>query len=99
MCHSGVDLVPSARLAWTLGFGLPDTGIFRVAVSTDVRPTDVPGAMCGAIHQSAYATPERFAMDVSDYIKFAEVVRNCPVRPHVHNSLPNDRVHFSPSGN
>jgi hypothetical protein len=62
------------------------------------RPT-CPGRCAGRSTNHAYATPERFAMDVSDYIKFAEVVRNCPVRPHVHNSLPNDRVHFSPSGN
>lgn len=62
------------------------------------RPS-CPGRCAGRATNHAYAVPERFAMDVSDYIKFGQVVKNCPLRPHVHNSLPNDRVHFSPSGN
>lgn len=57
-----------------------------------------PGRCAGRATNHAYAGPDRFAMDVSDYIKFGQVVKNCPIRPHVHNSLPNDRVHFSPSG-
>jgi hypothetical protein len=62
------------------------------------RPS-CPGRCAGRATNHAYATPDRFAMDVSDYINFGHVVARCPIRPHVHNSLPNDRVHFSPAGN
>lgn len=57
-----------------------------------------PGRCAGRATNHAYATPERFAIDVSEYVKFREVVGHCPIKPHVHNSLPNDLVHFSPSG-
>lgn len=43
--------------------------------------------------------PDRFAVDVSEYVKFATVVAECSIHPHIHNSLPFDRLHFSPSGN
>ena len=39
------------------------------------------------------------AIDVSDYWTFASVVARCPLLPKLHNYLPNDRVHFSPTGN
>lgn len=62
------------------------------------RPS-CPGKCAGRSTNHTGTGPDRFAMDVSDYIKFGEVVAECPIRPHVHNSLPNDRVHFSPQGN
>lgn len=39
------------------------------------------------------------AVDVSDYIKFAQVIQHCPLSPKLFNALPRDRVHFSASGN
>lgn len=58
-----------------------------------------PGTCAGMASNHVGNSPERFAMDLSAYEKFREVVARCPLRPHVHNALPNDRVHFSPSGN
>jgi hypothetical protein len=62
------------------------------------RPS-CPGRCAGRATNHAYADPSRFAIDVSDYINFAHVVAKCPLHPKIHNSLPNDRVHFSPQGN
>lgn len=62
------------------------------------RPS-CPGRCAGRATNHAYATPDRFAVDVSDYINFARIVAHCPIKPHIHNALPNDLVHFSPSGN
>lgn len=58
-----------------------------------------PGLCAGRSSNHSGNTPARFAVDVSDYYTFARVVARCPLSPHIHNSLPRDRVHFSPSGN
>src|SRR3954454_17418768 len=50
-----------------------------------------PGRCAGRATNHAYATPGCFAVDVSDYVNFGHIVRNCPIQPHIHNSLPNDR--------
>jgi hypothetical protein len=57
-----------------------------------------PGRCAGRSTNHAYSDPSRFAIDVSDYATFGRVVAHCPIAPHIHNSLPNDLVHFSPSG-
>lgn len=62
------------------------------------RPT-CPGKCAGRNTNHAYKGPDRFAIDVSDYYNFGSVVARCPVKPRIHNSLPQDRVHFSPQGN
>jgi hypothetical protein len=62
------------------------------------RPS-CPGKCAGRSTNHVGNSPARFAMDVSDYIKFGHVVARCPVKPKVHNALPRDLVHFSPSGN
>jgi len=41
----------------------------------------------------------RFALDVSDYYRFGQIMRGCPYSPKIWNRLPRDRVHYSPSGN
>lgn len=61
------------------------------------RPS-CPGRCAGKSTNHTGNSPARFAMDVSSYNKFRQVVANCPIAPHVHNALPNDLVHFSPSG-
>lgn len=61
------------------------------------RPS-CPGRCAGAATNHTGNSPPRFAMDVSFYDEFRRVVARCPIAPHVHNSLPNDLVHFSPSG-
>lgn len=57
-----------------------------------------PGKCAGAATNHTGNGPDRFAMDVSDYVNFGHIVAECPLKPHVHNSLPRDLVHFSPSG-
>jgi GH24 family phage-related lysozyme (muramidase) len=57
-----------------------------------------PGRCAGRGTNHAYAKPERFAADVSDYETFGRVVAECPLKPHIFNDLPNDPVHFSPTG-
>jgi hypothetical protein len=59
-----------------------------------------PGRCAGLSSNHVGSLPTRFAMDVSDYVKFAELMRRCPLKPNVHNALgARDPVHFSPSGN
>lgn len=63
------------------------------------RPS-CPGRCAGLSSNHVGSEPSHFAMDVSDYTKFGELMRRCPLKPDVHNSLgARDPVHFSPSGN
>lgn len=63
------------------------------------RPS-CPGRCAGLTSNHVGDTPTKFAIDVSDYARFARVVAHCPIKPHIHNSLgAQDPVHFSPSGN
>jgi hypothetical protein len=57
-----------------------------------------PGLCAGRDSNHSGNSPARFALDVSDYTRFAQVVAKCPVSPRVFNDLPRDRVHFSPNG-
>lgn len=50
----------------------------------------------GSAHsQSTYLAG---AVDVSDYIRFGQLMARCPLTPHLVNHLPIDRVHYSVSG-
>lgn len=63
------------------------------------RPS-CPGRCAGRSTNHAWAQPGRFAVDVSDYVRFGRVIRGCPIRPAIYNRLGAlDPVHFSPSGN
>jgi hypothetical protein len=57
-----------------------------------------PGRCAGKDSNHSGDSPEKCAVDVSDYDKFREVIARCPIPPHIHNDLPSDLVHFSPSG-
>lgn len=61
------------------------------------RPS-CPGKCAGRASNHSGNSPVRFAVDVSDYATFKNVVARCPLKPHIHNNLPVDPVHFSPSG-
>jgi hypothetical protein len=61
------------------------------------RPS-CPGRCAGRATNHAWTIPSRFAVDVSDYVNFGRIIARCPLSPHIHNALRNDRVHFSPSG-
>lgn len=61
-----------------------------------------PGRCAGRFTNHAGLDPNKTptgAVDVSDYINFGNIIAHSPYSPHIHNSLPNDRVHFSPHGN
>lgn len=57
-----------------------------------------PGTCAGKSSNHVGSTPQRFAVDVSDYVTFKRVVAQCPVKPRIFNDLPRDPVHFSPNG-
>lgn len=58
-----------------------------------------PGRCAGLSSNHVGNTPTKFAMDVSDYVRFGQLMARCPILPHVHNALGSrDPVHFSPSG-
>lgn len=57
-----------------------------------------PGRCAGRATNHAYALAARFAGDVSDYIRFGQIVAHSPHNPRIFNALPNDRVHYSPTG-
>jgi hypothetical protein len=62
------------------------------------RPS-CPGKCAGMSSNHVGNSPSRFAMDVSDYVRFGQLMRQCPLKPKVHNSLGvRDPVHYSPSG-
>ena len=61
------------------------------------RPS-CPGRCAGASTNHTGTTSDRFALDVSDYVRFGQVVAHCPIPPHIFNALPIDRVHYSPTG-
>jgi hypothetical protein len=61
------------------------------------RPS-CPGLCAGLASNHVGSSPLRFAVDVSDYDKFRELMSRYP-GPKIRNNLPRDRVHFSPSGN
>lgn len=58
-----------------------------------------PGTCAGESSNHSGLTAERCAVDVSDPegFKRALALPNCPP-PHIFNNLPNDLVHFSPTG-
>lgn len=56
------------------------------------------GLCAGLASNHVGASPARFAVDVSDYDKFRQLMAQYP-GPKIKNNLPRDRVHFSPSGN
>lgn len=63
------------------------------------RPS-CPGRCAGRATNHAWALTNKFGIDVSDYIKFGQIMASMPAinGQKLHNYLPNDRVHFSPSG-
>jgi hypothetical protein len=58
-----------------------------------------PGRCAGRFTNHTGSAPYMGAADVSDYARFNELMAHCPIRPHLQNHLPNDRVHFSATGN
>lgn len=61
-----------------------------------------PGRCAGRASNHAGSSPPPAhppgAIDVSDYETFAKAMAACPLEPRIFNSLPQDPVHFSPTG-
>lgn len=57
-----------------------------------------PGMCAGIFTHHVGVTCAMFALDVSDYVRFAHLMAQCPIKPHIFNALPHDVVHFSPDG-
>jgi hypothetical protein len=59
-----------------------------------------PGRCAGRSSNHAGSDKPRGAVDVSDYYRFGQLMRRCPLRPHIFNALgARDPVHFSATGN
>lgn len=59
-----------------------------------------PGLCAGRASNHSGSSNPRGALDVSDYTRFGELMKDAkaPRHPRIFNDLPNDRVHFSATG-
>ena len=58
-----------------------------------------PGRCAGRASNHAGSVKPAGSLDVSDYARFGELMRRCPLEPRIHNALgARDPVHFSYSG-
>jgi peptidoglycan hydrolase-like protein with peptidoglycan-binding domain len=58
-----------------------------------------PGRCAGRTSNHAGSVRPAGAVDVSDYARFGELMRRCPLQPRIHNALgARDPVHFSVTG-
>ena len=84
----------------TLGSGWRDPIYSRKLCRIMCGRDSCPGRCAGLASNHVGSTALRFAVDVSDYVRFAEIMRSCPLQPRIFNALgARDPVHFSPSGN
>lgn len=59
-----------------------------------------PGRCAGLSSNHVGSVKPRGAIDVTDYQRFGQLMRQCPHQPHIFNALgARDPVHFSASGN
>jgi hypothetical protein len=59
-----------------------------------------PGRCAGSSSNHSGSARPRGAVDVSDYYRFGQLMRSCPLQPRIFNALgARDPVHFSASGN
>jgi hypothetical protein len=57
-----------------------------------------PGRCAGRRSNHSGSVKPNGAIDVSDEIRFGQLMARCPLSPPIFNDLPNDRVHFSATG-
>lgn len=60
------------------------------------------GLCAGTASNHVGSNCDRFAVDVSDYYKFGQLMRQMPIpvgKHRIYNALSRDPVHYSPSGN
>ena len=58
-----------------------------------------PGRCAGRSSHHSIRVKPGGSIDVSDYVRFGELMKRCPYSPRIFNNLPSDRVHFSSTGN
>jgi hypothetical protein len=57
-----------------------------------------PGRCAGRTSNHTQRVKPQGAIDVSDYVRFGELMKRCPHSPRIFNNLPSDRVHYSSTG-
>lgn len=57
-----------------------------------------PGLCAGRSSKHTKHVKPDGALDVTDYLNFARIIRGCPLSPRIFNALPKDLVHFSATG-
>jgi peptidoglycan hydrolase-like protein with peptidoglycan-binding domain len=57
-----------------------------------------PGRCAGRSSNHVGRVKPQGSIDVSDYVRFGELMRRCPYSPRILNDLPADRVHYSSTG-
>jgi hypothetical protein len=58
-----------------------------------------PGRCAGRASNHSGSSKPNGAVDVSDFVRFGEVMRGCPLEPRIFNALSDsDPVHFSETG-
>ncbi|HSD81797.1 MAG TPA: hypothetical protein VLB47_14105, partial [Solirubrobacteraceae bacterium] len=57
-----------------------------------------PGRCAGRTSNHVGRVRPAGAIDVTDEVRFAELMRRCPYSPRRFNDLPSDRIHFSATG-
>ena len=57
-----------------------------------------PGRCAGRLSNHSGSVKPKGAIDVSDEVRFGQLMAACPLSPRIFNDLPNDRIHFSATG-
>lgn len=104
-------LIPYLR--WARDVGTPQLGRWRGGVNSAFRSPSYsehlcyqicgrpscPGRCAGRSSNHTKSTKPEGALDVSDYVRFGQLMAHCPLHPRLYNALgAADPVHFSASG-
>lgn len=57
-----------------------------------------PGLCAGRTSNHSGRTKPKGAVDVTDFVRFGQLMQICPREPRIFNDLPKDHVHFSATG-
>lgn len=83
----------------TLNSGFRDPAYSEKLCMSMCGAPSCPGRCAGRASNHAGSSNPAGAIDVSDYVTFAQLMRRCPYSPRIFNALgAQDPVHFSASG-
>jgi hypothetical protein len=57
-----------------------------------------PGTCAGRSSNHSGTAKPKGAVDITDNVRFAQLMKKCPLKPRLQNVLPKDRTHFSVTG-